>query len=98
MAYLSVTPVGDSILVDFGVYAGAQVPTGYVPIKRVFPKTELVLTLVPDSAYIEAQTVYNGLTFPVTFNGASGSFKVDSVNGVAPASNADLFDKLLALL
>lgn len=40
---------------------------------------------------------YGDAKFAFTFDGATRT-QVDSVNGVAPTSNSDLFDKLIATL
>lgn len=98
MAYITVTSTTNSVNVDFGVYSGAAVSTGIIPKKRCFRKEQILFTLVADGSMVEATTVYNSLTFPVTFNGASGTFKVDSIDGVVPTSNSDLYDKLIELV
>lgn len=98
MAFITVISTANSIKVDFGVYSGAPVSTGSIPKKRCFRKEYIVFTLVADESLIEAATIYNSLTFPVTFNGAAGTFKVDTIDGIAPTSNTDLYDKLIALI
>lgn len=98
MAHITVTSTTNSVNVDFGAYSGATVSTGIIPKKRCFRKEQILFTLVADGSMIEATTIYNSLTFPVTFNGTSGTFKVDSVDGIAPTSNSDLYDKLIALV
>jgi hypothetical protein len=39
----------------------------------------------------------NGTTVLLSYNGATGTMQVDSVDGVAPTSNSDLYNKLTAL-
>ena len=34
----------------------------------------------------------------VSWNGSVGSFQIDSIDAVAPVSNSDLYDKLIALI
>lgn len=34
----------------------------------------------------------------ITHDGSNGTFQVDSIDGVAPTSNSDLYDKLIALI
>lgn len=34
----------------------------------------------------------------VSFDGAAGTYKIDTINGGAPTSNSDLYDKLNALI
>ena len=38
-----------------------------------------------------------GQAWSVTFDGVGG-LQIDSINGVAPTSNSDLYDKLIALI
>jgi len=101
MAYVVITSTLNSIVADFGVYAGVSTATGIIPKKRILNKIELVFSLIgtsEESTYVEAQTIYNGLTFPISFNGVPGTFKVDSVNGIAPVSNDNLCELLQTML
>ncbi len=98
MAYITVVSTANSIIVDFGVYSGNSASSGVIPNKRIFQKNNVVFSLLNNNEYIEAVTIYNNLTFPITFNGATGTFKVDSINGVAPNDNSDLYYKLIELI
>ena len=42
--------------------------------------------------------VVNSPNFPVSFDGSTGTLQIDTVSGVAPSSNEDLYNKLVALL
>jgi hypothetical protein len=42
--------------------------------------------------------IEQGLLFTISFDGSTGTMQVDSVDGVAPTSNSDLYDKLIALI
>jgi hypothetical protein len=96
MAYITVTTSDTAFKVDFGVYAGISASSGPIPIKRSFMKVNVVFSQYV--SMVEAQTINNHLTFPITYNGSEGTFKVDSVNGVAPTSNEHLYEMLEGLL
>ena len=96
MAYITVTTTDTAFKVDFGAYSNMALSSGIIPYKRSFRKSNIVFSLFNDR--VEAQTINNHLTFPITFNGASGTFKVDSVNGVIPTDNSNLYDMLESLL
>lgn len=98
MAYITAISTTNSINVDFGVYGGVIVSTGKVPNKRCFRKEHIVFSLVENGAYIEAQTIYNDLSFPISYNGATGTFKVDSIDSVTPTDNNHLYSLLIALI
>lgn len=97
MAFITVVSTAHAVKVDFGIYGGMSVSTGIVPAKRAFPIAEIVFSLTP-AGFIEAATTYNSLTFPVSFDGSQGTFRVQSVNGVIPTSNLHLYDILVDML
>lgn len=92
MANLVVTSTTNSILVDFGVLstsAGIE--------KGAWRKDRITFRLALSSAYIDV-IVVGEPAWAVSWNGSSGTLQIDSVDGVAPASNSDLYTKLSALL
>jgi len=92
MANLVITSTTNSIKVDFGVLG-----VGQVPKKGTFHHEHIVsFKLEPADAYVRATTV-GELEWQLSFNGVKG-LQVDSINGVSPTSNSDLFDKLSALI
>ena len=93
MANLVITSSTNCIKVDFGVLASV----GHLPIKGVWTKEHVIrFSLEHGNAYVKIQTV-SELEWQVSFNGVNG-LQVDSVDAVAPVSNSDLYDKLVALL
>lgn len=90
MANIVVRSTTNSIKVDFGVYATALGVT-----KGCWRKERVRFNL--SSAYVNA-IVYDEPDFAVSFDGATGTFQIDSVDGAAPSSNSDLYDKLIALI
>ncbi len=89
MANITITTTANCFIVDTGVYY----PTVTKSAKSSFNK--LTVTFHLDATFVK---VYVGAlnSWALTFDGSAGSLQVDTVNGVAPISNADLFDKLVA--
>lgn len=92
MANIIVTSSINSIEVDFGAYSSSLVMA-----KAVWRKNDVHFNLKYSSANVDA-VVYNANAFAITFDGSTGTLQVDSVDGVSPSSNSDLYDKLIALL
>ena len=91
MANIVVTTTTGSILVDFGVNS---TPLGMS--KGVWHKETLInINLRTDGVLVDIAGQPDWL---VSFDGKVGTFQIDSVDGVAPTSDSDLFDKLKALL
>jgi len=92
MANLVITSTTNSIKVDFGVLESAtQIAKG------VWRKEEVSFFLKPSSEFIMVK-VHNDTPFAVSWDGSSNTLEIDSVDGVAPSSNSDLYDKLIALI
>ena len=92
MANIIVTSSTNSIKVDFGTYSSSL---GMA--KAVWRKNDVHFNLRHGSDFAEA-VVYNENAFALSFDGSTGTLQVDSVDGVAPSSNSDLYDKLIALI
>lgn len=96
MAFITVISTPRVANVDFGIYGGMTVGSGIVPLKRAFSLDFVVFSLT-SSGYIEATTTYNELTFPISYDGAAGTFKVESVDGATPIDNNHLYNILVAM-
>jgi hypothetical protein len=100
MAYIVMTSTTNSIKCDNGVYSGIAGALGVMQKKATFRKDEIFrLSLSPDESYV--QVLFKSRTnayFLFSFNGSAGTLQVDSIDSVAPTSNSDLYDKLIALL
>jgi hypothetical protein len=100
MAYLVITSTTNTIKIDNGVYSGVSGSLGVIQKKVTFRKDDVFrFSLSPDESYF--QVLYksrSNSSFALSFDGASGTLKVDSVDGVAPTSNSDLYDKMVALI
>lgn len=92
MANIVVTTTGDIFNIDFGVYDAA------VKMKKsTFIKTKVRFELMVSDAFVRV-SVQDMQDFAVSFDGSAGTLQIDLINGVAPTSNSDLYDKLALLL
>jgi hypothetical protein len=93
MANVVVTSDSTSILVEFNDSASV------LGLKRrTWRRADVInINLRSDESIIEVTTSI-GQIWLVSYNSVSGALIIDSVNGVAPTSNADLFTKLRALM
>lgn len=92
MANLVITKSGNSIIVDFGVYT---VSTTLTPmVKASFHVNDLQrIDLFSDHVMV---TMHEQQIWKISNVGPT-YYIVDSVDGVAPVSLSDLFDKITAL-
>lgn len=94
MANIVVTSTTNSIEVDFGAYAG-----GDIPKKRTYSKSKTIfyMTLEPSDAKVTVLSEGSPV-WQLAYTATTGCFIVDSINGASPSSNSDLYDKLKALI
>lgn len=92
MANIIVTSTTNTIQVTFGVYESSVIPKKGTWHKEYIQS----FSLMPSDSFVKGRTVGEP-EWQLSFNGTN-SMQVDSVNGVAPTSNSDLYDKLVALL
>jgi len=95
MAFITVTDTANNILVDFGVYSGVIPSVLYS--KAPFRKTAVTFQLAADESFVRVEA-RNGQSWSISFDGAGEILQIDSINAVAPTSNSDLYDKLIALI
>jgi hypothetical protein len=100
MANLVITTTTNSIKCDNGVYSGVTGALGIIQKKATFRKDEIFrISLEPSELYVEVQfKARSSNYFILSFDGAAGTLQVDNIDGVAPTSNSDLYDKLIALI
>ena len=92
MANIVVTSSTNSIKVVFNTYASA------IGIEKgSWSKDYIRFNLKASNAFVEA-LIHGETGWAVSFDGSTGTFQVDSIDGVAPTSNSDLYDKLIALI
>lgn len=92
MANVVITSSTNSIKVVFNVYS-----SDLIPEKEAWHKNSTHFKLMDGNAYVKA-TEDNGTDLDFSWNGSTGTMQVDSVDGVAPTINSDLYDKLIALI
>ena len=91
MANVVVTKNNDFIEVDFGVYGGVVFPG----LEAVFYR-RAITNVTRHAACVEIK-LSTGVWW-VSYNGEPDTLQVDSVEGSAPTSNQDLYNKLVALM
>jgi len=90
MANIVITSSTNLVKVDWGVYA-----TKFS--KETWHKHSLHVFLNASGNYVEISED-NGTGVSFSYIATTNCFIVDSIDGVAPTSNSDLYDKLVALL
>jgi hypothetical protein len=91
MANVVVTTSGtNSIVVDFGAYY----PT--IQYSKMSFDNRNIIEVGLESDRVEV-TMEGQSTWHLAYTTTTGCYVVDSVAGVAPTSNSDLFDKITAL-
>jgi hypothetical protein len=90
MANISVVSTTNSIKVDFGDYASSVGVT-----KGIWRKDKVRFNLRSDFIEVIAQNE-NG--FGVVYTTSGNYLIIDTIDGVSPTSNSDLYDKLCTLI
>jgi hypothetical protein len=99
MANIVIVSTTNTIKIDNGIYAGLEGALGVIQKKATFRKSDVRrIALSPSDASVVVFLIEHGLSFITSFNGSAGTLQVDLVDGVAPTSNSDLYDKLTALI
>lgn len=94
MANVVITSTTNSIKVDFGVYVGGEIPK-----KRTYNKNKSVFYISLEESDSMVTVISEGSPqWNLAYTSTTGCFIIDSINGVAPTSNSDLYDKLIALI
>ena len=92
MANIVVTSTTNSIKVVFNDYS-----TTFNMSKAVWQKKDVRFELRPSDAFV-AGLVKNEAKFALAYTSTTNCFIIDSIDGVSPSSNSDLYDKLIALI
>ena len=88
MANVVVITTPNLFIVDFGVFAPL---VGYK--KATFQKGSISFQLVNDETFVRVEDSRGG-NWSVSYNLSGQALIIDSVDGVAPTSNEDLFNIL----
>lgn len=97
MANIVIVSTGNYIDVDFGIYATSSGVDGR---RATYQKADLsIVYLEKDDSivYIKMKDYITSSLWLVSFDSTSDALMIDSINGVAPTSNIDLYNKLNAL-
>lgn len=89
MANIIITSTTNSIRVNWCVHAKQW-------SKETWHKASIHFYLDVSELHVQASED-NGTSVLLSYNGATGTMQVDTIDGVAPTSNSDLYDKLIAL-
>ena len=90
MANIVITTT-NAINVDFGVYSTT------LEFSKGSWRKDNIINIKHLTSCIEVN-VLSEKEWLVSFDGAGTSLQIDSIDGVAPTSNSDLYDKLIALI
>jgi hypothetical protein len=93
MANIVIVSTTNSIKFEFNDYASALNSK-----KMALSKLSVIkINLEPNDVCVTLN-IFDDISLIMSFDGAVGTKKVDTVNTVAPTSNSDLYDKLIALI
>ncbi len=92
MANIVITSTTNSIKVDFNDLANAAGVK-----KGVWNKGRITFELDLLDSKVRVLVVGEAVWL-VSFDGSSSTLQIDTINSVAPTSNSDLYDKLIALI
>jgi len=92
MANIVITSTTNSINVEFNTYS-----SGVGMTKGAWNKTRITFQLEYADNFVDV-LVIGEPSWPISFDGSTGTLQIDSINGVAPTSNSDLYTKLIALI
>lgn len=91
MANITIVSTTNSLKVEFNTYS-----TVLNIIKGTWSKEHILSVLLrADGVLISILDEHDWL---VSYNGSIGTFQIDLIDGIAPISNSDLYDKLIALI
>ena len=97
MANIVITKSGNSVIVDFGDYASLPNVDGRKASYKVDDIGIIWIEKDDSMVYVKIKMFITNNDWQLSYTTTTGAFTVDSVDGVAPTSNSDLFDKLTAL-
>jgi hypothetical protein len=98
MANIVITSSGNSIIVDFGVYSNLAVVDGRKAAYRVTDVSIIWLEKDDSIVNVIMKDAITTKHWQVSYSPEAEVFVVDTVDGVSPTDNIDLFNKLTALM
>ena len=97
MANIVITKTGNIVDVDFGIYA---VSNGLDGRKATYKVDDISIVWLEKDDSIVNVKMKDAITtthWLLSFDGANRTFQVDTIDGVAPTNNVDLYNKINAL-
>ena len=92
MSNVIITSSANIIIVDFGIYSSF---VGYK--KGLFQKRKISIQLISDLSFVRVENS-NGEHWAISYIQSGESLIVESVDGIAPTDNENLFDLLTDLM
>lgn len=89
---IEITSSANHVILDMGTLYPSE-----TPIKKAFWRKDQVYYVLQNTNHIEVDAA-DKTDWAFNFDGNGAGYQVGLVDGVAPTSNADLFDKLVAVL
>lgn len=90
---ITITSSTSHVIVDMGDYYTAK----RVPFAKGYWRKDQVFTVFQNTTHIEIDAVDNN-SWILNHDGGEMGFQVASIDGLAPTSTADLFDKVVAII
>ena len=97
MANIVITKTANLINVDFGIYSVSNDVDGKKATYKVEDISIIWLEKEESIVNLKMKDAITTDHWLLSYDGISGTYQVDTIDGVAPTSNQDLMDKLNAL-
>lgn len=97
MANIVITKTGNIVDVDFGIYSGSADVDGRKAAYKVDDISIVWLEKADSIVNVKMKDAITTTHWKLSFDGSGLTFQVDTIDGVAPTSNVDLYNKINAL-
>lgn len=97
MANIVITKTGNIVDVDFGIYSVSSAVDGRKASYLVSDISIVWLEKDDSLVHVKMKDAITTRDWLLSFDGSNGTFQVDTIDGVAPTSNVDLYNKINAL-
>lgn len=97
MANIVITKTGNIVDVDFGIYSVSTDVDGRKASYKVDDISIVWLEKDDSIVFVKMKDAITTDIWKLSFDGYIGTFQIDTIDGVAPTSNIDLYNKINAL-
>lgn len=97
MANIVITKTGNIVNVDFGIYSVSADVDGKKASYLVSDISIVWLEKDDSIVFVKMKDAITTSIWMLSFDGSGGTFQVDTIDGVAPTNNVDLYNKINAL-